>query len=100
MPLQSSSSTCYRYFRNLFARSGLDRRGGAGYAGGVMWQANKVSIITMGILALGVLGVYWYLAPLDEKKANDAVVVGVCGILAVGATISYLQARRDMNRRD
>lgn len=74
--------------------------GGAGYAGGVMWQANKVSIVTMGILALGVLGVYWYLAPLDEKKANDAVVVGVCGILAVGATISYLQARRDMNRRD
>ncbi|MCI6981560.1 MAG: hypothetical protein MR894_05050 [Akkermansia muciniphila] len=56
--------------------------------------------MTMGILALGVLGVYWYMAPLDEKKANDAVVVGVCGILAVGATISYLQARRDMNRRD
>ena len=65
-----------------------------------MWQANKVSIITMAILALIVVGVYLYLAPQDQKKANDAVVIGVCVSLAVGSTISYLQARRDMNRRD
>ena len=54
----------------------------------------------MAILALIVVGVYLYLAPQDQKKANDAVVIGVCVTLAVGSTISYLQARRDMNRRD
>lgn len=62
----------------------------------MMWKANKAGILAL--LAGGcVLGAaYWYLKPEDEELARQVLATGVCVLLLVVATVSWISARRGM----
>lgn len=62
----------------------------------MMWKANKGGIIAL-LVGGGILGAaYWYLKPENEELARQVLATGVCVLLLVVATLSWISARRGM----
>lgn len=64
-----------------------------------MWQANKVAIICLllGLVALGIA--YLCLCGTDPLLARRVLSAGICLLLFVVATATWISARRDLNKR-
>lgn len=62
----------------------------------MMWKANKGGIIALLVGGCILGAAYWYLKPENEELARQVLATGVCVLLLVVATISWIMARKGM----